>query len=378
MTITAALCGFALAFALALTARMRDQPRAAGALGALVLFEGLLALMLVLELAQRGGMAVLAGAEALPLPLLPVLLWRHLERLTGGATSRRDWLWAAVPAALLLPFLCLPGGVRVELLAGAVRDVHAMHLLLALGSVVAFWLACLVVHLAMGWRVAVRLAAHRQRLRALYAAEGPGSLRAFAALVGGVALALGLQLADLVASGLGGEILRGAAIEVFLAFVIFGFAAHGLLLRPLPEWAQEAVPQAASARRAAYARSGLTDADLERLLIRLDQVMADTRLWAEPALSLKDLADAAGMKPGYVSQALNQLRGVSFFDYVNGWRIDAACRLLAETDMNVLDVALAVGFNAKSTFNTAFRRLCGVTPSAWRATGPIGPVATAR
>lgn len=138
------------------------------------------------------------------------------------------------------------------------------------------------------------------------------------------------------------------------------------------------MPQAASARRAAYARSGLTDADLERLLTRLDQVMADTRLWAEPALSLKDLADAAGMKPGYVSQALNQRRGVSFFDYVNGWRIDAACRLLAETDMNVLDVALTVGFNAKSTFNTAFRRLRGVTPSAWRATGPIGPVATAR
>lgn len=378
MTITAALAGAALAFAFALAARMRDLPHAAGALGALALFEGMLALMLVLELAQDGGMAAFAGAEALPLPALPVVLWRHLDKLTGGGESRQDWLWAAVPAALLVPFLWLPGSVRVELLAGQAQEMRATHLFFALGSVALFWLACLAAYLAMGWRIALRLGAHRQRLRALYAAQGSGSLRGFAALVGFLALALGLQVTDLVASGFGRDILHGVAIEVFLAFVIFGFAVHGLLLRPLPEWAQEAVPPQAAARRAAYARSGLTDADLERLLARLDQIMADNRLWAEPMLSLKDLAEAAGTKPGYVSQALNQRRGVSFFDYVNGWRIDAACRMLAETDMNVLDIALAVGFNAKSTFNAAFRRLRGVTPSAWRATAPIGPVATAR
>ncbi|MCG2842427.1 helix-turn-helix transcriptional regulator [Sandaracinobacter sp. RS1-74] len=97
--------------------------------------------------------------------------------------------------------------------------------------------------------------------------------------------------------------------------------------------------------------------------------MAERRLWSDPMLTLKDLADAASVRPGYLSQALNQRRGISFFDYVNGWRIEAACAMLSGSDMTALAVAQEAGFNSKSTFNAAFRKARGMSPSAWRASG---------
>jgi YesN/AraC family two-component response regulator len=69
----------------------------------------------------------------------------------------------------------------------------------------------------------------------------------------------------------------------------------------------------------------------------------------------------------------NQGRGINFFDYVNGWRItDAKRLLLQDARQSVLGVGFEVGFNAKSTFNAAFRKHAGMTPSDWRQKNPIG------
>jgi AraC-like DNA-binding protein len=70
---------------------------------------------------------------------------------------------------------------------------------------------------------------------------------------------------------------------------------------------------------------------------------------------------------------LNQELGTTFYELVNRLRIEHAKRLLmSDVERNVLDVALEVGFNAKSTFNTAFKRHAGMTPSEFRANGATG------
>ncbi|MAB33326.1 helix-turn-helix domain-containing protein, partial [Thalassospira sp.] len=79
------------------------------------------------------------------------------------------------------------------------------------------------------------------------------------------------------------------------------------------------------------------------------------------------LANAVGVTPNQLSYVLNQHLGKSFFDFVNEVRTYEASRLLIEeADRTILDIAISVGFNSKSTFNLAFKKIIGKTPSAYR------------
>ena len=70
----------------------------------------------------------------------------------------------------------------------------------------------------------------------------------------------------------------------------------------------------------------------------------------------------------YVSQVINQDLGSNFYELVNQRRIERAMQLLMEPpNRTILEIALSVGYNSKSTFNTAFRRQTGVTPTEYRA-----------
>jgi AraC-like DNA-binding protein len=58
----------------------------------------------------------------------------------------------------------------------------------------------------------------------------------------------------------------------------------------------------------------------------------------------------------------------NFYDYVSKYRIEEAKKLLVDSINNktVLEVLYQVGFNSKSSFNTAFKKFTGVTPSHFK------------
>ncbi|MFK7887535.1 MAG: helix-turn-helix transcriptional regulator [Gammaproteobacteria bacterium] len=108
------------------------------------------------------------------------------------------------------------------------------------------------------------------------------------------------------------------------------------------------------------------------VLTRIDQLMHTEELFREPALTIAVLAKRSGYPQYLVSEAINRERGGNFYDYVNRWRIEAvkesidAVRANAKPAQTIIDVAYAAGFTAKSTFNKAFKRYAGMTPSAYR------------
>ena len=260
---------------------------------------------------------------------------------------------------LCLPHLLLPRPARLALEAGTLPDLAPALVLLALAGVALFWLAlCLGTALAgIGiWRALLR---QRAALAQILAQPSP-RISGVAALGGGLAALFALQLLDLVSLG---HVLVGPLSDLFVLALILGTTAHGLTLKTQwPDWACEVIERAPS-----YARSGLDPEAMAQLLARIDGVMRRESLWRQPGLSLADLAAAVPAKPFYVSQALNQGRGESFYDHVNRWRVAEAQELLRATDHTVLDIAHATGFNAKSTFNAAFLKVAGMTPSAWRS-----------
>lgn len=108
-------------------------------------------------------------------------------------------------------------------------------------------------------------------------------------------------------------------------------------------------------------------ADLQPVLQAVTRTLEDETLYLDPDLTIARLARHAGERPRMVSEAINTLGGTNFYELVNGYRIRAAqARLKADHAQSILDTAYACGFNSKSAFNTAFKRIAGVTPSAWR------------
>jgi AraC-like DNA-binding protein len=101
---------------------------------------------------------------------------------------------------------------------------------------------------------------------------------------------------------------------------------------------------------------------------RLSQLMAHDALYREPALTIGQLARRSGYPEYLVSAVINQRLGGNFWEYINRHRVEAARTCLADPEdgRTILDIAYACGFTSKSTFNAAFKRQVGQTPSAYR------------
>jgi transcriptional regulator GlxA family with amidase domain len=91
--------------------------------------------------------------------------------------------------------------------------------------------------------------------------------------------------------------------------------------------------------------------------------------YAEP-LDLGALADAAHVSPRHFSRSFRRTFGETPHQYLLTRRIERARHLLRTTDLQVVEVCLAVGFASVGSFTTTFRRHVGVSPTDYRSRSP--------
>lgn len=115
-----------------------------------------------------------------------------------------------------------------------------------------------------------------------------------------------------------------------------------------------------------YEHSGLNRSMTQAIAKKILHCMQEDHLYRNADLSLGMLAERINTLPNYVSQALNQHIGKSFFDFVNEWRVEEAKLDLVNSNKTVLAISLDVGFNSRSSFYNAFKRVTGLTPSAFK------------
>lgn len=84
-------------------------------------------------------------------------------------------------------------------------------------------------------------------------------------------------------------------------------------------------------------------------------------------ITLTSLADALGYDYCYLSRSFNRLFSMTFAEYLTVCRFNAACAMLTETDLPITDIAYESGFQSIRSFNNAFRRLAGISPSRFRS-----------
>jgi AraC-like DNA-binding protein len=87
--------------------------------------------------------------------------------------------------------------------------------------------------------------------------------------------------------------------------------------------------------------------------------------------SLEQLAKSASLSAGHFGRLFKQTTGLSVRQYINKQRLIEARRLLIQGDLNVAEVAQAVGFDDPFYFSRVFRIAFGISPSQFRGRYPL-------
>ena len=110
------------------------------------------------------------------------------------------------------------------------------------------------------------------------------------------------------------------------------------------------------------------------LSLRQERRVAEVvrRIEAEPdePVTLSQLARDAAMSPYHFLRTFNAVSGVTPYQFVLAQRLRRATVRLRRTTDPITAVAYEASFNDLSTFNRRFRRIMGMTPSAWRSRRP--------
>lgn len=109
--------------------------------------------------------------------------------------------------------------------------------------------------------------------------------------------------------------------------------------------------------------------DREReLFIRTERLMKNEHCYRDRNLTIESLAERLSTNRTYLSKAINQQSGKSFSQYINSYRIDAARHMLsdADNDIQIKELAYALGFSTPETFSASFRKAVGIVPSKFR------------
>jgi AraC-like DNA-binding protein len=124
---------------------------------------------------------------------------------------------------------------------------------------------------------------------------------------------------------------------------------------------------------ARYKTHVMTPKLLKKYMLQLLTVMKEEKPYLDPNMTVTKLAKRLGVSKEHISQIINQCFYMNFNQFLNKYRIEEAKERLKdpkESQYVVFKIALDVGFNSKSTFNTAFKKFTGMNPSQYRQKYP--------
>lgn len=114
-----------------------------------------------------------------------------------------------------------------------------------------------------------------------------------------------------------------------------------------------------------YSSSSLKGMEEMKLYFRMKELIEQEKLYLDPDLSLKDVADRLHTNTKYLSQVVNHHAGQNFQQFINTYRVeDAKRKILDESNNNLtlFGIARQCGFKNKSTFYKVFKESVGTTP----------------
>lgn len=118
-----------------------------------------------------------------------------------------------------------------------------------------------------------------------------------------------------------------------------------------------------------YEKSKSTRDSVEQNAKLLNEIMDSQKPFLDPGFNQKILSERSGLSSHEISETLNGLINQNFNDYVNNYRVEefkALVELPEFKNFTILALAFEAGFKSKATFNTAFKKFTGMTPSIYK------------
>lgn len=114
-----------------------------------------------------------------------------------------------------------------------------------------------------------------------------------------------------------------------------------------------------------------TTEETDELMYKIATTMREQKLYADPRLTIQDLATAVNSNRTYVSKCINRSTGFSFSQYVARYRVENAQSILRDpqykNDHEAIAAAIALsGFTSDQTFYRSFKEVTGLTPLQYR------------
>ena len=103
-------------------------------------------------------------------------------------------------------------------------------------------------------------------------------------------------------------------------------------------------------------------ADIQNALAYIEANLAED-------LDVKDIAKQAFLSPFYFQRIFRAMCGISVGEYIRNRRLTLAGKELATSDARVIDIAAKYGYSSPDSFNRAFQRFHGISPSAAKKVG---------
>ena len=292
----------------------------------------------------------------LPFPLFQgVALYFYVSSVTNQSPQRNwHYLLHLIPAILaylyMISFFTLPAAEKIEIFKQKGGEDYALFMsilqiaVFVSGFIYVVWCSWLLIQ-------------HKKNIISQFSDIEDISLSWLQFLVYG----LGIVWCFVIFTQ--SDVIIYQAVSVFVILIGFFGVQQKNIFNKVEQRFKE--PQEIKVKEK-YLSSGLSEENSDKQYEKLTQLMEQDQLYKNANLSLRDLAKELNLHPNYLSQIINEKGGVSFYDYINTYRVEEFKKLIEIPEnkkFTLMSLALDCGFNSKSSFNRNFKKITGQIPS---------------
>lgn len=168
------------------------------------------------------------------------------------------------------------------------------------------------------------------------------------------------------------QVVLGTILFIYTFICIINFSANYKSLAVAldendPERGQEAVPDTSDDdAQANMHHSSLSDSLLEIIRGKEERWCAQGG-YRTRGITIEQAAHEMGTNRHYLSRYLNEMKNMTFYEWVAQMRIrEAQSMMIIERNKTIEQIAGLVGFSSPSTFSITFKRIVGISPNRWR------------